>query len=403
MTRVIIIGHGYTSRLAVIRSVAQIGCDITVIVMTGNKRYCKKLNPRKPIDCYSKYVNRYLFCHIKDEEGLIELLLSQCVDSQQKVVIIPDNDFSAAVIDKNQKRLQEHFLFPNIHHMPGAVVRWMDKVRQKTLACEIGLNVTSFCVINVKDQHYDIPSGITYPCFTKPLATIVGGKRILKQCNNEMELRTILDFAATLGDMQVLVEDFKIIDTEYAVLGFSDGKNVVIPGIIQILNLAHGGHFGVASRGKVMPIIGFEDIVLKFKEYINQIGFVGLFDIDFYLSDGTFYFGELNLRVGGSLYAVTKMGVNLPGMLVKSLYGEKIDGMSKEISSTATYVNERMLLDDWTFRYISTKEYKGIMNSAKISFVDDEDDKSPFRHYQRVYWKRKIRRFIKRIIPNIII
>ena len=36
MTRrkVVVIGHGFTSRLGVVRSVGALGCDVTVIVMT---------------------------------------------------------------------------------------------------------------------------------------------------------------------------------------------------------------------------------------------------------------------------------------------------------------------------------------------------------------------------------
>ena len=61
--KVVIIGHGYASRLGVIRSVAQIGCEITVIAMTGYRRDGKTLNTRKPIDCYSKYVSNVYYCH----------------------------------------------------------------------------------------------------------------------------------------------------------------------------------------------------------------------------------------------------------------------------------------------------------------------------------------------------
>ena len=71
--KVIIIGHGYTSRLCVIRSVAQLGCDITVIVIAGKKKD-GSLNTKKPIDCYSKYVNRILYCK-SDADMLIQLLL----------------------------------------------------------------------------------------------------------------------------------------------------------------------------------------------------------------------------------------------------------------------------------------------------------------------------------------
>lgn len=375
--KVVIIGHGYTSRLAVIRSVAQIGCEVTVIVITGYRRFCHKLNTSKPIDCYSKFVSHVHYCHAKDPEGLIQLLLRKCSDPEHKVIIIPDSDYSAAVIDQNQDKLKDLFLYPHIHHQIGAVVTWMDKLRQKKLAKDIGMNVASACVVEVKDRKYSIPASVNYPCFTKPLATIVGGKRIFKRCDNESQLCEILDVAGSIADMFVLIEDFKPIETEYAVLGFSDGQEVIIPGIIQILALTHNSHFGVASQGKVMPRDGFESLLTQFKQFILQIGYVGLFDIDFYKSDGTMYFCELNLRFGGSGYALTKMGVNLPGMMVKALQGEGIDSMSYEIKSSAVFVNERMCLDDWYLGYINTREFHRLIDTADIRFVDDADDPTP--------------------------
>ena len=88
--KVVIIGHGFTSRLSIIRSVAQVGCDVTVIVMTGQRRFRKSLKDDKPIDCYSKYVSQTYYCYGKDGEGLIQLLLNKCADKNQKVIIIPD-------------------------------------------------------------------------------------------------------------------------------------------------------------------------------------------------------------------------------------------------------------------------------------------------------------------------
>lgn len=66
--KVVIIGHGYSSRLAVIRSVGQIGCEVTVIVMTSYKRDGRTLNTKKPIDCYSKYVSHV--CETKSRENM---------------------------------------------------------------------------------------------------------------------------------------------------------------------------------------------------------------------------------------------------------------------------------------------------------------------------------------------
>lgn len=399
MYKAIIIGHGFTSRLAVIRSVAQIGCEVTVVVMTQSKKDSNTLKIKKPIDCYSKYVSHIFYCLANDEEGLINLLLDKCKDTQKKVVIIPDSDFSAATIDKYQERLKDYFLFPHINHTPGAIATWMQKPKQKELAQKIGLNVAKGSVITISNHQYVIPKDINYPCFTKPLITKNGGKRLFRKCENATDLHEALDYAGNLHEtVQILVEDFKNIDKEYAVVGFSDGKEVIIPGIIQMIAMAHGGHFGVACQGKIMPTEGYDDLISKFKRMVLEIGFVGLFDIDFYESNGIFYYCELNLRFGGSGYAFTKMGVNLPGMMVKSFYGEDTDNLQKCILAETTYVNERMCLDDWYMRFISSYEFHHMIKTSDIHFIYDKNDKGPEKAYRKEYYRLFAKRFVKKMI-----
>ena len=200
--------------------------------------------------------------------------------------------------------------------------------------------------------------------------------------------------------LAVLVEDFKKIDKEYAVVGFSNGVDVVIPGVIEIMKMAHGGHFGVACQGKVMPVEGFENQVSKFKQYILDVGFVGLFDFDFYQSGGKMYFGELNLRFGGSGYAVTKLGVNLPGMLVRSFRGEDTTGMPKDVVGIAVYANERMCHDDWYNGYTSFSQYRKQLNAADVLFLKDTDDPQPERRYLLELLVSIAKKAVKRIIHH---
>ena len=300
--KVVIIGHGYTSRLGIIRSLADSGCEIIVVSMVfhGWMGRMIRFEGGKPIDCCSKYVSRYYYCRAKDKKGLIRLLLEKCSDSEQKTLLIPDSDFSAAVVDDNKDLLKEKFVFPNIRDYQDSVVHWMDKTVQKEHARMTGLNVAGGNIVEVKSGKYELPDRISYPCFTKPLATISGGKQFLRRCNNEAELRKVLDKVAGLLDTNVLVEDFKTIDTEYAVVGFSDGKNVVIPAIIEFIENSRS-HFGIARQGIVKPIDGFDALLSKFKEYVAGVGFHGLFDIDFYERGGVMYFGEMNFRFGGEL------------------------------------------------------------------------------------------------------
>lgn len=385
--KVVVIGHGYTSRLSLIRAVAQVGCEVTVVVMTAP--YKGKTHPKKPIDCWSKYVSHVYYCIRKDRDSLIPLLLDKCVDSNQKVVLIPDGDDVVATIDNNKELLEKHFLFPRIIKEPASLEYWMEKNNQKQLAEKVGLNVANATMLEIVDGHYNIPPDIQYPCFPKPLATMNGGKGGMKRCGNAMELAASLDYIVNFRtrDTKVLVEDFKKIDTEYALLGFSDGKEVVIPGILQFIAVSKKNP-GIALQGKVMPVEGLEELIEKFKKLVIEIGFVGVFDVDFYKSDGTYYFCELNLRYGGSGYAVTKMGVNLPAMMVKYLCGESIEDMPQKINGSATYVNERMCMDDWNNGDISLKEYRNYLRTADIRFVPDEQDVLPEREYQKMFRRR---------------
>lgn len=399
--KVIVIGQGFTGRLSIVRSVAEIECDVTLIVLTHRNKANGGLIEDKPIDAYSKYVNRTLYCETYNKEMLINLLLTQCVDPNQKTFIFPDNDFSAAAIDKSLDVLKDHFYCPNINWKQGAVVEWMDKERQKQLAQEIGLNVVNSLVIEIKDGKYIIPETIDYPCFAKPLVSLVGAKLGLKKCNNRNELEKHLTQLPTLNEryrnIKLLVEDFKKIDREFALLGFSDGHEVVIPGIIEILQLAHGTHLGVAVQGKVYPTED-NDLVEKFSKLIKKIGFVGIFDIDFYESGGLIYFAEINMRFGGSGYAYTKTGVNLPVMMIQSFLNHNITGLDKRITKSATFFNERMALDDWEHGYISTREFKQLQKDSEIKFLYDENDPGPQKAFDREYRRIWIKKTIKRLV-----
>lgn len=396
--KVVIIGHGYTSRLGMIRALGVAGYEVIVIVMTGYKRDGKTLNTTKPIDCYSKYVSRYLYNLASDKEGLIDLLLRECVDPTQKVVVIPDSDVSAAAVDMNYDRLSPYFLFPHINNEQGAVVRWMDKTRQKVLASECGLNVAKSWTIRVVEGKYTIPNELQYPCFPKPLATIVGGKGGLKRCNNETELRAVIAMLVQKKPtIDIMAEEFRNIQTEYAVLGFSDGKDVVIPGVLEIISMANGGHFGVAKQGRIMPVKGYEELIDKFRFFVQQIGFVGIFDIDFYKSDSELFFGELNLRYGGSGYAITASGVNLPEMLVKTLMGQSIKDLPKQITKTSVYCNERMCIDDWYGDYVTRRDLFQIFETSDIHFVFDRKDSEPNKQLWKYIRIQRIRKFVKHI------
>ena len=393
----VVIGQGYTGRLGIVRSLAAAGCTSKLIVLQPRPRNGEAMSRKKPVDAYSRYVTDCFFCENFNDAMLLDLLLNHCAVPGRKLLIVPDNDYSASFVDAHRKELEPHFLLPACPEGETSVEAWMDKARQKELARSVGLPVAEATILEAKDFDQPLPASLTYPCFVKPLASLVGGKMWLNRCNDETGLRRCLKYAFDQkGAIRILAEEFKQIGTEYALVGFTDGAQVAIPGILQIVRMGQGWHFGVAVQGRVLPLEGWEDVVGKFSELVRRTGFKGLFDIDFYESDGKIYFCELNLRCGGSGYAITRLGVNLPKMMLDSFNGKTIDATAR-IDQSCLYFNERMGRDEWYFGRISWKEYRAIRNASQISFIEDEKDPAPWRAYRRETTMLRIKRMFRKL------
>ena len=392
--KVIIIGIGFASRLGLIRAVAQTGAEIEVIVVGHEKPI--------PIDCHSKYVERVYYCKGNNKDRLLHILTKECLDEKRKAILIPANDFATMVLDTNLELLEKYYYLPHINHQQGAITAWMNKEKQKEAAIESGLNIASSKNVEIRNGLYQLPEDINYPCFTKTREYTRGYKQTLHRCNDEEELRRVLDvLGKKFKDITLMVEDYKEIDSEYAVVGVSDGKEVIIPGVMEILLMGKGNDNGVACRGKIMPLSEFEELIEKFKTLILNVGYIGLFDIDFYLSKGVYYFSEINLRIGGSGCAVLKMGVNLPAMYVNIMLGKSINGMAKMINKIGFFVNERICMDNWYNGFFSTKTFRKILHAGDISFVKDDEDPMPEKYFKRELKYMRIKRVIKLVVKKI--
>lgn len=392
--KVVVIGNSFSTRLGIIRSVGEIGCDVIVIAISNHMN----TTPQKTIDSYSKYVKEVIFFDRKyDKEGLVQLLLEKCANKKQKAIIIPTSDFSAVAIDNDE--IRKHFLIPYINNTISSVEYWMNKANQKTIAIQEGLKVAGSAIIEKKTDTFSVPDTVKYPCFTKPLASIGAGKRCMMRCDNKLELQNVLNLAEKNGINKILVEEFLNIDEEYAVVGFSDGKNVIIPGVIKFVRECKKNK-GIAMVGKVLPADDFKEVIEKFVSFIRKIGLVGLFDIDFFKCQDTFYFGELNVRIGASGTAISAMGVNLPAMFVKTVLGEGIGDTKCVIKTSAIFVNERMCIEDWLSGLMSTLSLHKIINLADIHFIKDKNDIVPYNELSK-----EIRYNLfnyKRIIKNLL-
>lgn len=400
MTRIIVIGRNYTSRLGMIRAVGKLGYEV-IVISTVYKLPDGK-SKIKSIDFYSKYVKQYLFALEPNREHLISVLLSIPQDKNQKDIIIPVDDYAASTIDLYLDKLKDCFLFPNIEGRQGAITRLMDKNLQKEIAKKSGLYVADGWSVDVKHGQYSMPVDIHYPCFPKPQISFMGNKRCMKCCKNEAELRKSMDEVLRANpDCPFIIEEYVSIEREYATLGFSDGESVVLPAMIHLLRDGSGPHKGVTLQGQILPASQYEVFLSQIKQFIKNLHFVGLFDVDSYESNGKIYFNELNLRFGASGYAITASGVNLPELLINKLLDRTKQNPS-DIGHTALFVNEKVALDEYTGYYIDKKDYQQYLSSAGITFIRSIEDKKPYRIFQKkerkVFFEREFRSAIKKLL-----
>ena len=386
----IVMGRNYTSRLGMIRALGRIGCDVAVV-----QTYRISEKKTNPIDRYSKYINKgYFEVFEPDPEKLLQLLFDHFMDYEKPPILIPTDDYTASVIDLNIKRLESHFLFPNIGCEQGKVVYYMDKGIQKEIAKSVGLKVAEGWTSYWNNEQYSIPAGVEYPCFIKPEISYRGaGKYSMKKCNSEKELIEALSKFKGSTDYPILIEKYIEIEREYAVLGYSDKKTVVIPDIIE---MKLGDH-GVTAKGVITPIECFEGLQEKLCAFMRHIGLTGLFDIDLYENKGDVYFNELNLRFGASGFAITQRGINLPEMLINNLIGKSVNDYKTSFNRN-TFINEKVMLQLLNKRIVSLKEYKKQKKEVDILFIEDKDDPQPYNALKKEEFITTVKYLLKCII-----
>lgn len=399
--KAVILGRNYTSLLGMIRAVGSAGLEVNVV------RTVRKLPSawkRKTLEAKSKYVNKYLYSIEPDREGLANLLLKEFSNENEKVILIPTDDFVASAIDMKQEILKKNFLFPNINYTSGAVVNLMDKGIQKKLASVVGLPTAKSWKTEIKNGKYELPRGIEYPCFTKPEISFLGDKTQMKKCDSKEELIQFMNHLAKKKDCPILIEQYIEIEKEYGVLGICDHGESIIPGVIHKLKTGSGAHKGVTLLGEIAPIKNIEETALKIEKLMKQTGFTGLFDIDLYESNGILYFNELNLRFGAFGYAGMCAGVNLPKILIMVLLEQDYSKEKVSIEKKIKCISEKVNVEDFGAGYISWSEYKKLNAQADFRFIKSKDDPNPYRAFlvdvmiHRIKrGPRKIKKLVKEI------
>lgn len=303
--QVIVIGTDHHNTLGIIRSLGEEGKLPIVMLPNLKLAFITK----------SKYINKVIW--FDKPNDVIDILLRDYVNETNKAIIICAEDVSISVIDSHYDLLKNLFLLPNAKKQ-GRINYFLNKDNMHELAMKVGLTVPKSWYLKSGDV---LPTDIEFPCISKPCSSIVGGKNEICVNRNIRELEVNI-----ASNKDFLVQAFieKDYELNIVALAYNHGNDFIIPGVIRKIREypvnSGSSSFSVLDDYKNYPEIELE----KIKAFVGEIGYEGLFSVEFVVKDGIAYFLEINMRNDGNGYVHTSMGINLHYLWCKYLVGEPI-------------------------------------------------------------------------------
>lgn len=358
MSKVIVIGGDHHNTLGVIRGLGERGVKSELILVTPSKMTFVN---------YSRYVSSCI--KLDDDSKIVETLLNQYKNEQEKSVVICCSDLSSGVIDENRNKLTPYYLLPGAEKQ-GRVSELMSKKTMAELAIEVGLSIPGTYYLGGSKEELD---KIPLPCIIKPLESRKGSKAEISICKTREELNAyVAQHDISKDQIQYFIDK----DFEYQLIGCSTKNEIIIPGVSKILRPCRGSNTSYLHYTQLDD--GFCEIE-KCKEFVRRTGYHGLFSLEF-LRDksGKDYFMEINFRNDGNAICVTAAGISLPYIWYLDCIGADYSQESNKEIKPVYVMPDMAELKLLVTRQISIKDYVSDFKKTNRFMEYDKKDKKPF-------------------------
>lgn len=296
MNKVLVIGADHHNTLGIIESLGQRGIKSYVLIVADVKT---------SFVLKSKYVVEGWICRYPKD--VVEVMLEHFSDKDNKTIVFSSYDDVSSVLDDASERLNPYFILP-VSNAPGALQTMMSKEFMSDLARTVGLNVPKTWMIT----NGQIPSDIEYPCITKAISSLEGGKRNIHICHTKLELEKFLTDSERCPVIQVQKYISKEYEFQFLGCSLNGGEEIIVSGRTHIDRPNGIDNTFFLKFDKVEP--EFNDTLAKAKEFVRKTGYTGTFSIEFLKdkNDGKHYFTEMNFRNDGNAICQTSSGINIP-------------------------------------------------------------------------------------------
>ena len=300
------------------------------------------------------------------------------------------SDSSIAELDEAYDQLKDKFFIFNVKGTKGLISHFMNKNFMFPLAEKCGLRTIKTWHLT-KDEIET--ADLTYPILIKPNNSLGGQKSDIKISYDKDEL---------LGNMHdgidYILQEYIEKDYELNYLGVSlnHGEKVLAPGVVRKYrhypNIIGGSSFAAVETTDNYP--EFNETCAK--DFIREIGYEGLFSIEFVVKSGVCYFLEINMRNDGLGYFSTGAGLNLPLVWYHYCCGTPDNSQSLRLSKPFYFLSELNDHKHISEGHLSWQGWFQSLRKADAFFILNRKDIKPGMAYLAYSLCRKMKQVIKR-------
>ena len=215
---------------------------------------------------------------------------------------------------------------PILGTSPDAIDLAEDRERFAQLVDQLGLKQPANGIARSRDEAIAVAERIGYPVLTRP-SYVLGG-RAMEIVDGPAQLDDYIHTAVQVsGDSPVLIDQYLRDAIEVDVDAISDGKDVVIAGVMQHIEEA-GVHSGDSACS--LPPYSLEpDVIAEIERQARDLalalGVKGLMNGQFAVKDGIVYLIEVNPRASRTVPFVAKaIGTPIAKIAARVMAGEPL-------------------------------------------------------------------------------
>jgi carbamoyl-phosphate synthase large subunit len=263
---------------------------------------------------------------------------------------------------------------PIVGTQPDAIDRAEDRKRFQQLLQKLGLRQPANDTVHTLEEALVTANTIGYPVVVRP-SYVLGG-RDMRIVYTDNGIRDFMKAIGTAGlDHPVLIDKFLKDATEIDVDAISDGETTIIGGIMEHIEEAgiHSGDSACVLPPHTLSEELMEEIREATKAMAEELGVIGLMNVQYAVKDKTLYILEVNPRASRTVPFVSKAtGVPLAKLATKIMMGMKLKdmGITEEAKISHWAVKEAVFPFD-RFENVDTLLGPEMKSTGEVMGIDD--------------------------------